>query len=83
MPALRRLVAGGTQAEALLAGRSWKPAYKAAIELYDETSAANPKFKKVYDCVEAVPRTSSTLWFRVAENTFDNFVYSHAAKKSS
>ena len=47
--------------------------YSAAVQLYDETSAKNPKFKKVYDSWKAF-RNEQVLWFRVAENTFDNFM---------
>src|SRR5882724_7683720 len=72
--ALKRLVAGGTQIrpytrDIMLA------CYKAAFELYDETAATNEKFKKIYDAWKPF-RQDEDLWFRVAENTFDNFVYS-------
>ena len=77
--ALKELVAGGTQLkpfskDILLA------CYKAAFELYDETAAANPKFKKIYDAWKPF-RQDQDLWFRVAENTFDNFVFSQQAAK--
>ncbi|WP_159993773.1 TRAP transporter substrate-binding protein [Roseomonas sp. 18066] len=72
-PALRRLIAAGTQLrpfprEVLLAS------YKAAFELYDETSAKNPTFKKVFEHWKAF-REAQYGWFRVAENSFDQFVY--------
>ena len=54
--------------------------YKAAFELYDETAAKNEKFKKIYDAWKPF-RQDEDLWFRVAENTFDNFVYSQQAAK--
>ena len=78
MPALRRLVAGG----ALL--RPFSPAvmeacYKAAFELYDETNKKNPRFKKVFDSWKPF-RDEEYLWFRVAENTFDSFVYNKSAQ---
>jgi len=77
--ALKRLVAGGTQLrpysrDILLA------CYKAAFELYDETAATNEKFKKIYDAWKPF-RQDEALWFRVAENTFDNFVFSQQAAK--
>ena len=77
--ALKRLVAGG----ALL--RSFPrevldAAYQAAFQLYDETAAANPRFKKVYEGWRKF-RADAYLWFRVAENTFDNFVYAQSAKQ--
>ena len=46
--------------------------FDAAYKYYDELSASNPKFKKVYDHFKAF-RADQNLWFRVAENTFDNF----------
>ena len=70
--ALRRLVAAGVQLrpfprEIMLA--SWK----AANELYAETSASNPRFKKVYDQWVKF-RDEDILWFRVAEQNFDTFM---------
>jgi len=47
--------------------------YKAANELYDETAAKNPKFKKVYDSWKAF-RDEQVQWFSIAENRFDNFM---------
>jgi TRAP-type mannitol/chloroaromatic compound transport system substrate-binding protein len=49
-------------------------AYKVAHELYDETAAANPRFKKVYDSWRPF-RGDQFQWFRVAENTYDNFAF--------
>jgi len=78
-PALKELVAAGTvlrpfSKDILLA------CYKAAFELYDETAATNAKFKKIYDAWTPF-RQEEDLWFRVAENTFDNFVYGQQAAK--
>ena len=47
--------------------------YKAANEVYEETSAKNPKFKKVYDAWKAF-RNEQVQWFSIAENRFDNFM---------
>ena len=70
--ALRRLVAGGTQLRPFS-----KPimdaCYAAAMEVYAETSAKNPKFKKVYDHYTAFQK-EQILWFRVTENTFDTYM---------
>lgn len=71
--ALRRLVASG----ALLRPFSrdlMQASWKAAHELYDETSAANPRFKKIYESWRPF-RTDQFQWFRVAENTYDNFAF--------
>jgi TRAP-type mannitol/chloroaromatic compound transport system substrate-binding protein len=70
--ALRRLVAAGAQfrpfpREVLAA------CYKAAQDLYAETAAANPKFKKIYDQWSKF-REEELLWFRVAEFSFDDFL---------
>jgi TRAP-type mannitol/chloroaromatic compound transport system substrate-binding protein len=72
--ALRRLVAAGTQLRPF-SREIMTACYKAAFELYDEISAQNAKFKKVYEAWKKF-REEEYLWFRVAENTFDNFVYS-------
>jgi TRAP-type mannitol/chloroaromatic compound transport system substrate-binding protein len=75
--ALRRLVANGTQLRPF-SREMMQAAYKATFELYDEISAKNPKFKKVYEAWKAF-REDAYLWFRVAENTFENFVYTQNA----
>jgi TRAP-type mannitol/chloroaromatic compound transport system substrate-binding protein len=54
--------------------------YKAANEVYEEESAKNPKFKKVYDAWKAF-RDDQILWSRVAEQNFDSFMAT--AKTSS
>lgn len=76
--ALKRVVAGGAQLrpfprEIMRAG------YKTAFKLYEETAASNPRFKKVYEAWKTF-RADELLWFRVAENTFDNFVYTESAE---
>jgi len=80
MPALRKLVAGGTQLKPY-SKEIMEACYKAAFELYDETATANPKFKKVYEPWNLF-RQDQDLWFRVAENTFDNFVFAKSAQKA-
>ena len=58
--ALRRLVAGGTQLRPFS-----KPimdaCYAAAMQVYAETSAKNPKFKKIYDHYTRVPEGADPL----------------------
>ena len=80
MPALRRLVEGGTVLRPFTKD-VMEACYTAAFQLYDETAAANAKFKKVYDAWKPF-RDEQYLWFRVAENSFDNFVYAKSAKKA-
>jgi len=81
MPALRRLVGGGTKLKPY-SKEIMEACLKSATELYEKTASENPKFKKVYESWNPFRQEQHT-WFRVAENTFDNFVYAHAAKKSS
>jgi TRAP-type mannitol/chloroaromatic compound transport system substrate-binding protein len=70
--ALRRLVAGGTQLRPF--PRAVMDAcYKAAMERFAEESAKNPKWKKIYDNYSAFYR-EQLLWFRVTENTYDNYM---------
>ena len=70
--ALKRLVSAGTQLkpftqEVMVACK------KAAEEVYAETSAKNPKFKKVHDHYMSF-RNDQYLWWQVAEYNYDNFM---------
>ena len=76
--ALRRLVASGTELRPF--PRSvLEPCFNEAYKYYDELAAKDPKFKKIYDSLKAF-RADQNLWFRVAENTFDNFNFSMSAQ---
>ncbi len=71
-PALRRLIAGGAQLRAFPTP-VLDASFQAANELYQELSATNPEFKKVYDSV--VPfRNDQYLWWQVAEYGFDSYM---------
>ena len=70
--ALKRLIAGGAQLRAF-PQPVMEACFKAANELYAETSAANADFKKVYDSVAAF-RGDQYLWWQVAEYGFDSFL---------
>lgn len=70
--ALRELVAGGSKLQAFPAP-VMEACFAATNEVYNETAEKNPKFKKVYESWKAF-RSEQVLWFRVAENTFDNFM---------
>jgi TRAP-type mannitol/chloroaromatic compound transport system substrate-binding protein len=72
--ALRRLVTAGAQLRAF-PRPVLEACYKAAHELYGELSARSPDFRKLYESWRRF-RDDQYLWFRVAENTFENFVYS-------
>jgi TRAP-type mannitol/chloroaromatic compound transport system substrate-binding protein len=76
---LRRLVASGAELrpfprDIMIA------AYDVAFDLSEEMAAKNPKFRKIYESWKPF-RDEQYLWFRVAENTFDNFVFAQQAAK--
>jgi TRAP-type mannitol/chloroaromatic compound transport system substrate-binding protein len=70
--ALKRLVAGGAQLRPFT-GPVLEACFKASNEVYAETSAKNPAFKKVYDAMVAF-RGDQYLWWQVAEYTYDTFM---------
>lgn len=70
--ALKRLVAGGAQLRPFPA-EVMDACYKAALDVYKETSATNPDFKKVYDHMVAF-RNDQYLWWQVAEYSYDTFM---------
>ena len=77
--ALRRLVAAGAQL------RFWprdimQAAWRASHEVYEETGARNARFKRIWEAYRAY-RDEEYQWFRVAENSFDNFAYPAAAAR--
>jgi TRAP-type mannitol/chloroaromatic compound transport system substrate-binding protein len=77
-PALRRLLAGGTQL------RAFSPAImdaclKAALEVYVETSSKNPDFKKLWESLLAF-RNEQYLWWQVAEYSYDTFIIRNRLK---
>ncbi|HZP99033.1 MAG TPA: TRAP transporter substrate-binding protein [Reyranella sp.] len=75
--ALRELVAGGTKLHPF-SKAIMDACWDAATEVYKETSAKYPNFKKIYDSMTAF-RKDQVLWFRVAENTYDNFMAGESA----
>jgi TRAP-type mannitol/chloroaromatic compound transport system substrate-binding protein len=70
--ALRRLLGAGTQLRPF-SPEILEAAYKAANEVYDETSAKNADFKKIYESVRGF-RNEEYLWFQVAEYAYDTFM---------
>jgi TRAP-type mannitol/chloroaromatic compound transport system substrate-binding protein len=70
-------VAGGTKllpfSAAIMDG-----SFAAANQVYAETTAKNAELKKVYDSMVAF-RKEEVLWFRVVENTFDNYMARQSA----
>ncbi len=76
--ALRRLIAGGAQL------RAWpreimQAAWKAANDLYEETAAQNPRFKELWASYKPY-RDEQFQWFRVCENSYENFTFAAAAR---
>jgi TRAP-type mannitol/chloroaromatic compound transport system substrate-binding protein len=72
--ALRRLVASGTNlrpfSRAIL-----EAAEKAAYEVYAELSEKSAHWKRIYPEWKKF-RDEQFLWFRFAENTYDNYIFS-------
>ncbi len=77
--ALKQLVGTGTQLRPF-PNEVMAACYKAAMEVYAETSAKNPAFKKIYDSQKKF-LDDELQWFAVAENRFDNFM--QAARAAS
>jgi len=76
--ALKRLVAGGTQLRQFPKA-VMEAGQKAAFELYDEAAAKSPHFARIYEGWKKF-RADQFLWFRVAESSYDNFVFTSAAQ---
>ena len=72
--ALRQLLAAGTQLRPFPKD-VMEACYKAAMAYYAETSATNPEFKKVYDDYKKFTDEQNS-WFRVAEGSYSNFMFS-------
>lgn len=72
--ALSRLVQNGTKLHAFPKDMM-DAAFKAAHELYEEEAAKNPQFKTIYEPWKKF-RSEEFQWFRVAEGTYQNYVYS-------
>jgi TRAP-type mannitol/chloroaromatic compound transport system substrate-binding protein len=70
--ALKQLVAGGTKLFRF-PNDVMNESFKAAMALYSELSASNPRWKKIYDDYSNF-RRDQNLWFRFAEGGFDNFM---------
>ncbi|WP_414473167.1 TRAP transporter substrate-binding protein [Microvirga sp. M2] len=69
---LRNLIGNGAQLRPF-SQEIMEAAYKAANEIYDDISAKNPDFKKIYESYKAF-RGEEYLWFQVAEYAYDTFM---------
>jgi len=72
--ALKQLVGAGAKLRPFPAD-VMNAAFKESMSLYDELSAKNENWKKVY-ADYAKFRSDQNLWFRFAESTFDRFMQS-------
>jgi TRAP-type mannitol/chloroaromatic compound transport system substrate-binding protein len=70
--ALRQLVGAGTKLRAFPAD-IMNAAFKASMDLYNEISAKNENWRKVY-ADYAKFRADQNLWFRFTEASFDSFM---------
>lgn len=70
-PALQRLMAGGAELRRFPDDVLLK-AYEITQKVYEEESAKNPAFKRLYDSMRAFQR-SSDVWWGVAETSMSNF----------
>ncbi len=76
---LKRLVAGGAVLRAF-PRPVMDACYKASEEWFAENNAKNPKFKKIFDSWVRF-RSDAVTWFRVTENTFDDFMASAQSRR--
>ncbi len=76
--ALKRLVAAGAQLRPF-PQPVMEACFKAANEVYAETSAANADFKKVYESQLAF-RGDQYLWWQIAEYGYDTFMIRSRAR---
>ncbi|WP_079416078.1 TRAP transporter substrate-binding protein [Thiomonas intermedia] len=71
-PALKELVGKGAKLQGFPKD-VMEAAFKASNEIYNELSASNPNWKKVYTDWYKF-RNDDILWFRFADNEFDRFM---------
>ncbi len=73
-PALRRLIAGGTEVKPF-PRPIMEAFYELAVPTYQEIGAGNANFKKLYDSYSAFQK-ETVSWMHFTENTFDDFMAS-------
>jgi TRAP-type mannitol/chloroaromatic compound transport system substrate-binding protein len=78
-PALKKLVGSGAKLTPFPQD-VMEACFNAAKETYDETSAGNAMFKKLYESMAAF-RADGYLWQQVSEATFDIFMMGQQRKK--
>jgi TRAP-type mannitol/chloroaromatic compound transport system substrate-binding protein len=72
--ALKQLVGSGAQLRPF-PKEVMDACYKASQELFAETSAKNPEFKKIYDDYKKF-MADQNLWHRIAEGSYSSYMYS-------
>ena len=75
---LRRLAAAGVQLRQF-PRPVLDACYKATFETYEELAAKSEDFKRIYEHWQKFI-ADSNLWFRIAENTLDNYRYTMSAQ---
>jgi TRAP-type mannitol/chloroaromatic compound transport system substrate-binding protein len=71
-PSVKRLARSGAQLRAF-AQEILDAAFQASHETYDELSARNPDFKKIWDSIRAY-RADAYLWFQLPDYSFDTYM---------
>lgn len=74
--ALRQLVGAGVVLKPF-PDAVMEAAHHAAFALYAERAESDPRFRRIYQAWSRF-REEEQMWFRVAENSFDSFLYDHA-----
>lgn len=77
--ALRRLVGQGAQLKAFPKA-VLQACHDASLAVYQELSAKDPMFKKVYDSMKTFQETQIP-WFRIAESSYDSLIASVTQRK--
>ncbi|WP_374311590.1 TRAP transporter substrate-binding protein [Dongia sp.] len=77
--ALKKLVAGGAKLKPYPQD-VMEACFNSAKAAYEEISATNAPFKKLYEAMSAI-RADEYLWFQVSEHTFDTFMMNQQRKK--
>lgn len=78
--ALRRLVGQGAQLKAFPKA-VLQACYDASLAVYQDLSAKDAMFKKVYDSMKAFQETQIP-WFRIAESSYDSLIASVTQRKT-
>jgi len=78
--AVKRLVGNGAKLRPF-SPEIMEACFNAAKQTYDEISATNAAFKKVYEAMKAF-RADEYLWFQVSEYTYDAFMMGQQRKKT-